>query len=50
MSFYKAIPQWDGDAYSNSTEIQAIKNTERTSGIMTKYVGIFKTNEGLANC
>lgn len=47
-SFYAAIPEWDGDAYSNSTEIKSIKNLrEQLQELMTKYVGIFKTNEGL---
>lgn len=46
--FYAAIPEWDGDAYSNSTEIKAIKNHRKNlQEFMSKYVGIFKTNEGL---
>ena len=48
MSFYLDIPEWKGDAYSNSTEIEAIKKYRRElQEIMTLYVGIFKTNEGL---
>ena len=48
MSFYRDIPEWKGDAYSNSTEIEAIKKYRRElQEIMTLYVGIFKTNEGL---
>jgi L-aspartate oxidase len=48
MSFYQDIPEWKGDAYSNSTEIEAIKKYRRElQEIMTLYVGIFKTNEGL---
>jgi len=48
MSFYRDIPKWKGDAYSNSTEIEAIKKYRRElQEIMTLYVGIFKTNEGL---
>ena len=47
-SFYKAIPKWDGDAYSNSTEIQSIKKYRlELQQLMTQYVGIFKTNKGL---
>jgi len=47
-SFYEAIPKWKGDAYSNSIEIEAIKKYRKAlQEIMTLYVGIFKTNEGL---
>jgi len=47
-SFYDAIPEWKGDAYSNSIEIEAIKKYRKAlQEIMTLYVGIFKTNEGL---
>jgi L-aspartate oxidase len=47
-AFYDAIPEWDGDAYSKSNEIQAINEYRaELQELMTKYVGIFKTNEGL---
>jgi L-aspartate oxidase len=47
-SFYSGIPQWNGDVYSNSIEIQAIKKYRKElQELMTKYVGIFKTNHGL---
>ncbi|MDC3276491.1 L-aspartate oxidase [Flavobacteriaceae bacterium] len=47
-AFYNAIPQWNGDGYSNSIEIQEIKKyRNELQELMTKYVGIFKTNSGL---
>jgi L-aspartate oxidase len=47
-AFYNAIPQWNGDGYSNSIEIQEIKKyRNELQELMTKYVGIFKTNNGL---
>ncbi|MAC92560.1 MAG: L-aspartate oxidase [Flavobacteriaceae bacterium] len=47
-AFYTGIPQWNGDVYSNSIEIQAIKKYRKElQELMTKYVGIFKTNYGL---
>ena len=47
-AFFTAIPQWNGDVYSNSIEIQAIKKYRKElQELMTKYVGIFKTNYGL---
>ncbi|HAS19352.1 MAG TPA: L-aspartate oxidase [Flavobacteriaceae bacterium] len=46
--FYNSIPEWDGDSYSNSSEIKSIKSLRlELQQLMTKYVGIFKTNEGL---
>ena len=47
-AFYKSIPEWKGDAYSNSAEIKNLKNYRiELQQIMTKYVGIFKTIKGL---
>jgi len=47
-AFYSAIPEWIGDDYSNSIEIKAIKKYRKElQELMTKYVGIFKTNNGL---
>ncbi|MGA0273439.1 MAG: L-aspartate oxidase [Flavobacteriaceae bacterium] len=48
QAFYNTIPEWKGDAYSNSTEIKDLKNyRSELQQIMTQYVGIFKTTKGL---
>ena len=47
-SFYEAIPEWIGDTYSNSVEIKEIRLLRlRLQEVMTNYLGIFKTTEGL---
>ena len=47
-ALYSSIPEWDGYTYSNSIEIQAIKKYRKElQQLMTTFVGIFKTNEGL---
>ena len=47
-SFYSALPEWKGDAYSNSVEIKEIRQLRiQLQEIMTHHVGIFKTKEGL---
>ena len=47
-SFYEAIPEWKGDTYSNSVEIKEIRLLRlRLQEVMTNYLGIFKTTEGL---
>jgi L-aspartate oxidase len=46
--FYASIPEWNGDSYSNSKEIDSIQLLRgELQQLMTQYVGIFKTNEGL---
>ncbi|MDA9844289.1 L-aspartate oxidase, partial [Flavobacteriaceae bacterium] len=43
-----SIPEWNGDSYSNSKEIDSIQLLRgELQQLMTQYVGIFKTNEGL---
>ena len=47
-TFYDALPEWKGDAYSNSVEIKEIRQLRiQLQEIMTHHVGIFKTKEGL---
>ncbi len=47
-SFYNKLPEWNGDDYSKNFTIQNVKVLRKQlQEIMTKYVGIFKTDNGL---
>ena len=47
-SFYDKLPEWNGYDYSKNTTIQNVQVLrEQLQQIMTKYVGIFKTDDGL---
>ncbi|OUW35069.1 MAG: L-aspartate oxidase [Flavobacteriaceae bacterium TMED179] len=47
-SFYKKLPEWNGDGFSKNNTIENVQSLrEQLQDIMTKYVGIFKTNNGL---
>tara|TARA_B110000037_G_scaffold222969_1_gene300950 strand:- start:1299 stop:2852 length:1554 start_codon:yes stop_codon:yes gene_type:complete len=46
--FYEALPEWNGDSYSNSVEIKEIHQLRfRLQELMSLHVGIFKTTKGL---
>ena len=47
-NFYNKIPEWKGDDYSKNIIIESVKLLrEELQEIMTNYVGIFKTVDGL---
>ena len=47
-SFYKKLPEWNGDGYSKNITIENVQSLrEQLQDIMTRYVGIFKTDKGL---
>ena len=47
-SFYNALPEWDGEGYSKSDTLINVEDLRNhLQEIMTQYVGIFKTKEGL---
>lgn len=47
-NFYNKIPEWKGDDYSKNIIIENVKLLrEELQEIMTNYVGIFKTVDGL---
>ena len=47
-SFYNNLPEWDGDSYSRNITIENVQILrEHLQEIMTNYVGIFKTDDGL---
>ena len=47
-SFYNELPEWNGEGYSKSDTLLNVEDLRnRLQKIMTQYVGIFKTKEGL---
>ena len=47
-SFYDELPEWNGDGYSKDNIISNVQDLRiKLQNIMTTFVGIFKTNEGL---
>ena len=47
-SFFNQLPKWKGDLYSKNLKIKEIQTLRHElQSIMTQYVGIFKTNNGL---
>lgn len=47
-AFYETLPKWNGDIYSKDNTIKnELRLRKKLQEIMTKNVGIFKTNKGL---